>query len=192
MPGLSCEFFADNADLADLVREFATLGRFKFVQSYSELNRPNRLYADPAEILTVAVVSPEKPHRDQSILIMEHDQEVLTRSIVRTDGSGTRLVADQNNNWNSIVIAFGGEAGDQTLVLSDLCTVGDTEKSRQLHKAFKALVWSKTVRVGPRGMPWRLMPGAIAKAKAGWRLARGKGFGASTDAQISPEELSSL
>jgi hypothetical protein len=192
VPGLSCEFFADNADLADLVREFATLGRFKFVQISSELNRPNRLYAEPAEILAAALVSPEKPHRRQSILIMDHDQDVLTRAIVRTDGSGTLRVADQNNNWNSIVIVFGGEAGDQTLVLSDICTVGDTEKSRQLHKGFKALIWSKTVRVGPRGTPWRLMPGAIAKAKAGWRLTPDKGFVRDLDAKISPEELAAL
>lgn len=192
MPGVSCEFYADEADLTDLLREFPTLGLFKYVEIDSALNESNRVHFDPLEVLPAAIVSPEKPIRSQSFLVMEHDREIATRAIIRRDGSGMIRVADQNNNWDSIVIAFGGDAGDRTLIMSDINTVGDTEKARELHKKFKALVWSKTKRVGPKGTPYRLMPGAIAKAKAGWRLARDKGWQPVTDAILSPEERAAL
>jgi hypothetical protein len=192
LPGVSCEFYADEADLTDLLREFPTLGLFKYVEIDSALNQSNLVHFDPLDVLPAAIVSPEKPIRSQSFLVMEQDREIATRAIIRRDGSGTIRVADQNNNWDSIVIAFGGDAGDRTLIMSDINTVGDTEKARELHKKFKALVWSKTKRVGPKGTPYRLMPGAIAKAKAGWRLARDKGWQPVTDAHISPEDLEKL
>jgi hypothetical protein len=155
----------------------------------SDLNRPNQIFLDPMAIFARAKVSCDNPTRTHSYLVMEPDQEVVSEEIVLSDGSGTIMRADQNNNWDSIVIAFGGDAGDRTLIMSDINTVGDTEKARELHKKFKALVWSKTKRVGPKGTPYRLMPGAMSKAKAGWRLARGKGWARITDAHISPEDL---
>lgn len=190
--GLSCEFYADEEDLASLLEEFLTLGNFKYVQISSDLNRPNQVYTDPTMLLPQAKVSPERPIRRHSFLAMQADQEIFAREVVRKDRSGKITVADQNQNWNSVVIAFGGDAGDHTLIMSDINTVGDTEVSRELHKKFKTLVSSKTKLAGSKRPPYRLMPGAIAKAKEGWRLARDKAWLPSTDATISPEELEAL
>ncbi len=192
LTGLSCEFYADNEDLADIVRDFSALGRFKYVQQRSALNRHNQIYINPADILPAALVAPERPTRYQSFLIMDEQQEVFARDVVLADGTGKLFRVDQNSNWDSVVIAFGGDAGDRTLIMSDISTVGDTEKARQMHKKFKKLVWSKTVRVGPRGTPYRLMRGALSKAKAGWRLARDKAWALDTDAQISSAELAAF
>ena len=58
--------------------------------------------------------------------------------------------------------------------MSDINTVGDTDKALEIHKAFKKLVISKTKKVGPKGSPARLMAGAAAKLKAGWHLTQNR------------------
>lgn len=111
---------------------------------------------------------------------------------MRRDGTGIIRVADQNNNFDSVVIGFGGDAGDDTLIISDINTAGDSEEARALYRRFQSLIWSMTRRVGRKGAPVRLMPGAAQKAKAGWRLAHGKGWSAVTDDHLSDEERASL
>jgi hypothetical protein len=181
MRGLRCEFWADADDLAALVQAFGQLGPCQFVEIHSALNQPNLILEDAATMLPAAMVSPAAPHRRFSFLVMEAGATVRSRTIIRSDGSGTINCADQNNNWDSVVIAFGGDAGEQTLVMSDINTVGDTPTARRLHRMFKALVRANTRRFGPKGAPAWLMPGAIAKARAGWRLAREKGWLPTTD-----------
>lgn len=192
MSGLSCEFYADESDLIDLLRALPSLGRLKYIEISSGLNCSNSVYLDPTQILARAKVTPASPTRGHSFLVTQADQEIFTREILRADGSGRITVADQNQNWNSVVIALGGEAGDRTLVMSDINTVGDTEEARDLHRKFKALVRSRARRVGPKGKPALLMPGAIRKAKEGWRLSRNPGWALSTDLRIAPDELAAL
>lgn len=192
MSGRSCYFYADNEDLMSLLEAFKELDDYKYVQMSSELNAPNIVYSDPIECFSSAIATPALPEKSQSFLIVERDQEVFTREIKRSDGSGILSIADQNNNFDSIVLAFGGDAGDQTLVVSDINTVGDTNKSIEMHEIFKKLAISKTKKVGAKGSPHRLMPGAIEKLKAGWRLAMGKGWSRDTDPEILAEEIVAL
>lgn len=193
MRGLSCEFYADESDLAALLREFPSLGDFKYVQICSRVNESNVVFTgDATGLLPDAIVSRDKPTRRHSFLIMDEQQEVYSRDIVLADGTGKITIVDQNQNPNSVVLAFGGDAGDQTLLMSDINTVGDTDEARELHKSFKKLVASRAKRVGAKGKPFRLMPGAIAKAKLGWRLARGKGWHRSTDDVIPAQQLATL
>ena len=192
MSGRSCYFFADENDLADLLEAFEELSEYKFVQRRSDLNEPNKVYSDPRKLLDEAKVTPDNPIRTHSFLVVETSQEVFDREVVLQDGTGVRKIADQNNNFDSIVLAFGGDAGDETLIMSDINTVGDTDKAVEMHKKFKKLVTSMTKNVGVKGSPARLMPGAVEKAKAGWRFASGKDWSRDTDAQISPEALAKL
>jgi hypothetical protein len=178
--------------LIDLLRALPSLGRLKYIEICSGLNCSNSVYLDPTQILARAKVTPASPTRGHSFLVTRADQEIFTREILRADGSGRITVADQNQNWNSVVIALGGEAGDRTLVMSDINTVGETEEARDLHRQFKALVRSLAMRVGPKGKPALLMPGAIRKAKEGWRLSRNPGWASSTDLSIAPDELAAL
>lgn len=193
MPGLSCEFYADENDLAALLREFLSLGDFKYVRIDSRVNESNDVFTgDPTGLLPEAMASREKPTRRHSFLVMEREQEVYSRDIVLANGTGKITVVDQNQNPNSVVLAFGGDVGDQTLLMSDINTVGDTDMARELHKRFKKLVVSRAKRVGAKGKPFQLMPGAVAKAKLGWRLARGKGWHRSTDDVVPAQQFATL
>ena len=123
-------------------------------------------------------------------MIIPSDEEIWPREIVLADGSGTITKVDQSTNWNSVSVALGGDAGDKTLVMSDISTIGDSDIARKLHRRIKTIVRANSKRFGPKGRPSYLMRGAIEKAKSGWRLTRGKGMAASQDAKISASELS--
>ncbi|WP_308367966.1 MULTISPECIES: hypothetical protein [unclassified Microbulbifer] len=192
MPGQSCYFFADEGDLLDLLEAFGQLGDHKYVQIRSGLNEPNLIFTDPAQVLPLARVISENPTRAQSFLVIKMGQETFQREIALRDGSGIRKIADQNNNFDSIVLAFGGDAGDQTLIMSEINTVGDTHRALEMYKKFKKVVISKTKKIGVKGNPHRLMPGAIKMLKAGWRLASSKGWSRDTDANIPPDEVAAL
>ena len=161
MPGRSSYFYADENDLADLLLAFKELGDFKYVQRRSELNQSNEVYFDPSEILEEAMVKCADPIRSDNFLVVEIRQEVFTRKISLRDGSGIISIADQNNNFDSIAIAFGGNAGNKTILMSDVNTVGDTDKAIEIHKIFKKIITTHTVRIGGKGRPYRVMPGAL-------------------------------
>ena len=174
MRGSSSSFYADEADLIDLLEAFKSLEEYKYVQIRSELTCHPLVYHNPSDILLKAMVTPEKPIRTHSFLIMEKEEKVNSRDIVLEDGSGTIKRADQNNNFNSAVIAFGGNAGNQTVLMSDVNTIGDTEKSIEIYKKFRKIILANTTRVGAKGNPYRLMSGAFDKLKSGWHLTQNK------------------
>ena len=188
MSGRSSYFFADEDDLLVLLEAFNELNEYKSVQIKSELNQQNLIYFDPRELLKLAVVSEENPIRIHSFLVLQKCQEVFTEMIELRDGSGLRNISGQSLNPNSITFAFGGDAGDKTLIMSDVATIGHTDKSIEIHKQFKKIILAHTKKVGAKGKPYRLMPGAISKLKSGWRLASGKDWSTDTDAHIPEAE----
>ena len=193
MPGRSCYFYADESDLLDLLEAFKEFDDYKYVQMRSELNETTKIYHDPSKVLPEALASPGKPYRTHSFLIMEKEEEIFDRDIVLEDGSGIRKWIDQNHNWNSIVIALGGDAGDQTIIMSDINTVGDTDKAVEMHKKFKKLIMSKTKKVGAKGTPYRLMPGAAEKLKSGWHLTQNRVWKPGVEEiKLSDEEIAAL
>jgi hypothetical protein len=193
LSGRTCEFYADEEDLLDLLARFPMLGALKFVQISSAPDRENVvLRDDPARLLSMARVTPEEPIRTNSFMAMEVDQEVFSRQIVPKDGRGTITTVDQNQNLDAVVIALGGDAGDRTLIMSDINTTAETEKAKELHQKFKKLVASQAKRAGSGKTSCLLMPGACRKAKEGWRLARGKGWNVSTDPKITKADLEKL
>ncbi len=193
MPGRSSYFYADENDLADLLVAFQESAGFKYVQMRSELNQPNEVYDDPLEILEEAMATCAEPIRRHSFLVIDDDQEIFCRHITLRDGSGVRSIADQNNNFNSIVIAFGGYVGNQTILMSDVNTVGDTDKAIEIHKVFKKIIMANTTRVGGKGRPYRLMPEALKKLKSGWHLTQNKVWKPGVEEiELSDEKLAKL
>lgn len=188
MPGRSYEFFADEIDLLTLLEAFKDLGNYKYVQMRSELNKENLIFDDPVELLPFAVVSADAPVRVTSFLVLENTQEVFSGDIKMKDNSGIKKIAGQARNPNSITFAFGGDAGDNTLIMSDVATIGDTDKALEMHKRFKKVLITKTKRLGTKGRPYRLMSGAIGKLKSGWRLTSGKGWARNMDLNLPAEE----
>ena len=188
MSGRSSYFFADEDDLLVLLEAFNELSDYKYVQIRSELNQQNLIYFDPRELLKSAVVSEENPIRTHSFLVVQKCQEVFTENIELRNGSGLRKICGQSLNPDSITFAFGGDAGDKTLLMSDVATIGDTDKSIEMHKQFRKIILAHTKKIGAKGKPYRLMPGAIRKLKSGWRLASGKAWSRDTDADIPEAE----
>jgi len=188
MPGRSCYFYADKSDLKELLDAFRMLDGFKYVQMRSEPNKPTNIYDDAALIIKDAMAAPGNPYRSHSFLVMECNEEIHKREIHRSDGSGILIVSDQNNNWNSIVLAFGGNVGNDSILMSDINTIGDTYK-----KKFKKLVLSKTIRVGKKGQPYHLMPGALKKLKAGWHLTQNRAWAPGVEEiKLSKDEFAKL
>lgn len=174
MRGRSSYFYADHRDLMCLLESFQALKGYKYVEIRSELNHPTKIYNTPSKILHKAMVTPDKPIRTHSFLIMEKEEKVNSKDILLADGNGIIKRADQNNNFNSAVIAFGGNAGHQTILMSDVNTVGDTEKSIEIYKEFRKIILANTTRVGVKGKPYRLMSGALEKLKSDWHLTQNK------------------
>lgn len=189
MPGRSCYFFADDEDLVDLFDAMKDLGDYKYVEKRSAIDKPNLVLTDPLGVLPHAKVTPENPDRKHSFLVFEKDAEVFSEQVTLASG-GIRSLVDQNSNFDSLVLALGGDAGDQTLIMSDINTTGDTKKSVAMHADLKKLVASKSRKLGPKGKPTLVMPGALEKLKSGWRLASGKDWSHSTDPEFTAEDLS--
>lgn len=185
----NCNFYADQDDLLNLLEAFSELGEYKYTQTRSDLNEANYTAVNPVDILSYAISTVDEPERCYSFLVTHIGEEVTKTRIELRDGSGVRSLVGQFENPNSIALAFGGNIGDCTLIMSDIGTLGDTKKSVELHKQFKKLVTSMTKNVGVKGTPVRLMPGAMEKVKAGWRLAHGKDWSCKTDPQISAEVI---
>ena len=192
MPGLSAEFYADDADIKQLIGLFDELGSFQYVEKLSALNMPLRIYRSAAELVRAFKIDPEMPAKRPQYYVLNFDTLLQKREIKMADGSGTKESLTQYMNPDSIELRLGGNVGDDTLVMSDICSLGDTDRSREMHKSFKNLVTQNTKRVGSKGTPYRLMPGAVVKLKAGWRLAREKTQPAVMDPKISAEEIAAL
>lgn len=180
MHGRSCEFYADTADLHALLTSFRCLDCYKFVQMKSAVDRDNIIFEDPLDIMSMAIVSAESPTRSVSFIVIEKLEEVVYRHIELNSG-GTRIIADQNQNHDSVVFALGGEAGEETLIMSDINTSGETPKAVTIHKDFKRIVRASSAKLGSGAKSGHLMPGAMEKLRLGWRLARDKGWARETD-----------
>jgi hypothetical protein len=192
MRGKQRNFYADNQDIMNLLNDFDSLGQFKYVEFYSRLNKETDIFYNAIDIFDKAICTPQKTERRHSFSIFEIDAKIAFSNVILVDGSGKRIALETLLSDDSIEIHFGGEVGDNTLVISDIGTVADDKAMLDHFKRFKKLIEAKSVRIGPPGQPSYLMPGAVEKAKQGWRLAQGKGFNKNSDPVLPPEQLAKL
>ena len=192
MPGLRAEFYADDEDIRTLLVRFRELGDLKYVEQLSSANAELQQFTDPLDLFGCANLRPEAPNVRRLFTVLDGDAELSVREVEMADGSGLKKSISQYMNPDSVVLSFGGEVGDGTIVMSDITTIGDTVRAREMHKAFKKLITESTQRVGSKGALYRLMPGAVAKLKGGWRLAREKRQPENMDPKISAEEIAAL
>jgi hypothetical protein len=192
MRGKERNFYADNQDIMNLLTEFDDLGKFQYVECYSEIDNDIDIFYNAVDIFDKSICTPQDPGRRHSFSIFEINANVVFREIIFEDGSGRRTVLEAWRSDDSIEIHFGGEVGDNTLVISDIGTVADDKAMLDHFKRFKKLIEARSVRIGPPGRPSYLMSGAVQKAKQGWRLAQGKGFNKNSDPVLPPEQLAAL
>lgn len=192
MPGLRAEFYADDEDIRTVLARFRELGGLKYVEQLSSLSAEPQQFTDPLDLFGRVNLAPEAPNSRRLFTVLDRDAKLSFREIEMAGGSGVKKSVSQYMNPDSVVLSFGGEVGDRTIVMSDITTIGDTERAREMHKAFKKLIAENTLRVGSKGTSYRLMPGSIAKLKDGWRLAREKRQPKSMDPKISAEEIAAL
>lgn len=170
MQGRSAYFFADEKDLQNLILQFDELGDFKYLETQSELNHELLIFSKAADLIPHYLVESRGVFWPPQYLLFDATTEPYISKIELTNGSGTNEGIDQYTNPDTVELRFGGEYGDKVLKISDICTLGDTQRSLDMHKMFKKLVLKNTQRFGEKGTPFRLMPGALDKYKAGWRL----------------------
>jgi hypothetical protein len=192
MRGKGKEFYADNQDIINLLKEFDGLGKFQYVARYSKINKNINIYYNAIEIFKKAICTPDRTEIAQNFFIFEINANIVFREITFEDGGGKKTALDTWRSDDAISIAFGGEVGDNTLIMSDIGTVADNKAVLDHFKHFKKLIEARSVRIGLPGRPSYLMPGAVQKAKQGWRLARGKALDIESDPVLPPEQLAKL
>jgi hypothetical protein len=192
MRGKRREFYADNQDIMNLLKEFDNLGNFKYVAHYSEINEEVDIFYNAVDIYDKSICTPLRTSSGNQFSIFEEKANVIFREINLIDGSGKRTSLQTMLSDDSIQTAFGGEVGDNVLVMGDISTVANDTAVLDHFKRFKKLIESKSVRIGLPGQPHYLMAGAVQKAKQGWRLAQGKGWNVASDPVLPPEQLAKL
>jgi len=182
-------FYADEDDLLHLLCLFRCLQDYKYVQMRSELNKENKIFFDPVEILPSAIVTPSRPYLVNSYMVVKKDVKLSSRKIERADGSGTLTIISQSQNHVSISLGLGGNAGDKTLLASELGSIESSQAVKNIYNEFDNIIISNTKKLGHKGSPYRLMPGSIAKLSEGWRLTQGKERIRELDVKIPPHQL---
>lgn len=192
MKGLRAEFYADNRDIQRLLEQFTEIGEYRYIEQLSALNEALCEYSNPTDLYQRTIFFENRPNDRKIHYIFDIDAQLSITNIIMNDGSGAKQSLNQLDNPDSICLNFGGEVGDNTIAMSDISTIGDTGRAREMHKSFKKLIMKNTKRVGSKGAPYRLMPSAVTKLKGGWRLAREKSQPRMMDPKISAEEILNL
>jgi hypothetical protein len=104
MSALRAEFYADEDDLAVILKEFTQLGDFKYVQMKSQLNQDNKCYKDAIHLL-------DEGWRLNDIrcmfLVADETTQLISDVWERTDGSGSITNIHQGFNFDTIRIKLG-------------------------------------------------------------------------------------
>ncbi|MEO0399443.1 MAG: hypothetical protein AAF224_08480 [Pseudomonadota bacterium] len=192
MRGLRAEFYADDADVQSVLEKISEFDVYMCIEMNGQLNSALKVFEDPKEIFADMKTDRQFPRLRPAYLLIEKETEIVKDKTKMADGSGVKESSDQVLMPDSVVIRFGGNAGDDTLTMSQFATLGETNRSREIHKIVKRIITTNAKRVGPKGDPHLLMSGAIAKLKAGWRLVGAKNMPAMMDVKIPAEQIAAL
>ena len=170
MSALCEEFYADEDDLAVLLSEFTKLGDFKYIEMYSQLNEENKCYKDAIHILEQDKWMTKS--RRCNFLVVDSSASLMSDILDKSDGSGRIISIHQGFNLDSIVLKLGGTKENNTLIASVVDTIGDTTRAKEIQKMFRKVVMKQSKKISDT----RVMPNAMEKLKAGWRLTAGLGY----------------
>lgn len=176
MAGSQLYIYADRADLALLFDAFDRHAPLVYTETLSELNRDSRQFTSATALLDFAV-DHARPMRTSIFLITPAGLPLLPREVRMSDGSGRKQSFRETFNPEAIDIVVGGEAGPATIVVTKLRTNGETPAARSLIQALKKIATARSTRIDGA---W-VMPGALEKFDAGWRLTPHVEYASSQD-----------
>lgn len=190
MQGRSAEFYADKEDLKVLLQQFAELDNFLYISKLGVVNEKLFETKNPRKLFEKVDIDYGLTNFREQFLVFDNNAEIVERTLKMVDGSGFKKTLSQVFNFDTVELRLGGVSGSDKIVMSDICTMGDSVRSLEMHKVFKKLIMKMTVRIGRKGVPLRLMPSAAHKVKAGWDLVRY--HPSSLPLKISTEDLEKL
>jgi hypothetical protein len=164
MSGSTCDIYADNNDLAELLKKFDELKLFKYIKMTSELNKENDSFYEASKLLNYKV--------GDTFIIFDVDTEVICRKINLIDGSGFKNRVDQDFNEDSICLTLGGDIESNTIIASVIDTLGESKRAKEIFKLFKKVVTKNTKSVSRS----RVMPNALVCLQSDWRLTQGETY----------------
>jgi len=176
MAGSQLYIYADRADLALLFEAFDRHAPLAYTETLSALNHDSRQFTSAAALLEFAV-DHARPMRTSIFLIAPAGLPLRPREVRMRDGSGYKQHFEETFNPEAIDIVVGGEAGPATLVVTKLRTNGETQAARSLFQGLKKIVTARATRIDGA---W-VMPGALEKFDAGWRLTPHVEYASSQD-----------
>lgn len=178
--GIRITFYADRDDLKTLFEHFAGLGDFTYTRTYWDEGQAVPTVVSPLSIPDFGVMKPPlQSICTVSYLVIDASSALNPRRYSLNAG-GARYTVDNGTNPSSVRLSPGGDAGDRTLIASQVDTLGLTDRARAMQAAFARVVRKLGVKVGN----CYVLPGAMAKFKLGWRLTYGKGYSRSLDLSI--------
>ena len=166
LSGSTIDIYLDNDDFLIFLEVFEAIGPHLFTEITSQINQLNNQSSESI-ILESGLVSKSSPIQTARYLISEADYELKSRGIKLKDGSGVKTVIDQNYNPDSVEILMGGVADETVIVATTLRTTGETKVAKELFKKLKKSIAEKSTKAGTNNF---LLPGALSKLNAGWRL----------------------
>jgi hypothetical protein len=178
--GRRITFYADKADLTKLFADFVRLGEFSYTLNYWDEGQPIPTVGDPADIPDYGVLSRPLPSICDLAYLVIDASDALRPERYTLKAGGARFTVDNSTNPSSVMLCLGGDAGDRTLIASQIDTLGLTERARQMHAAFSRIVRKRSTKVGI----CYVLPEAMSKFKDGWRLTYGKGYAPSQDLKL--------
>jgi hypothetical protein len=167
MSGPAIDIYLDKVDFSLFSQAFKILGPHLFIEITSIINQPNKHSLEP-DILVTGLVSAEKQIQTVRYLVSKPDCELKSRIIKLKDGSGSRIVFDQNYNPDSEEVLVGGIANDSTVVATTVRTTGETKITEDMFMVIKKLISQNSTKAGKGNF---VFPSALDKLKSGCRLA---------------------
>jgi hypothetical protein len=176
--GSQFSVYCDGDDYQYLLPRLREIGPLQFAESLSQMNKRIFVTEDPA--LLLKFLRTKHPEASNTILVLPQAMRLNTRSIEMEDGTGAKEKASQVLNFNAVLIKLGGELSDKILVCSIVNTTGETKVAKETFAALKKLVSSVSTHVNGSFV----LPGAISKLQAGWRLTPDPGFSRELDLAV--------
>jgi hypothetical protein len=179
--GTRVTFYADREDLTLLFEKFFALGEFTYTLDYWDEGQKIPTVTNPLDIPDYGELT-EKVRSicSRAFLVIDASDVLMPRRYSLNSG-GSRYTIDNGTNPSSVRLCLGGDAGDRTLIASQIDTLGWTDRAREMQSAFSRIVRKSGVKLGI----CHVLPGAMAKFKDGWRLTYGKEYAPSQDLRMN-------
>ncbi len=175
--GSRITFYADQEDLSVILDEFFISGNFNYTPTYWDDGDFNPTVDNPLSIKGYGILEdPLASICDSSWLITDASDKIAPKRYLLNNGMA-RFTVDNRTNPSSVRICLGGDAGDRTLIASQVDTLGLTERAKEIYKVFSKIIRKHGKKIGI----CYVLPSALSKFEYGWRLTYGKGYASSQD-----------